>query len=1187
MTRWRPSRAGVLNVWRFHDETFTFHDGRLLLRGPNGSGKSKALELLVPYLLDAEPPGAMHWNLMGEGGDGVRAGYAWLEFQRDDEWFTCGVRLQASTNTTDVQASYFTTGQRIGDLLLVNDVRRPLTRVNLARAIGDRGEVHGSPAGYRAAVRTTLFAGMSEQHYESLVTALRQARRPDPNVLAGVMPPVDHHDVGESFERLARQREKLRSLEDALEVTETLVHRQRDYAQRVLSAAQARLTATERQAGPADETDQQHREQLVEVTGAEQRLAHEATEIDAQLNGTQRLDELKEQAAAARTRTENAAKHAAQLRARADEDAELAANAATAAENARAAAGTAAEQARETARRADMSSVFENLEQNDDRQLLSAAVDARVKQLTQVRKALVQQEILQETRDRAQARLDRERADLALAEAAETQAAQAHEAARAKLDDDLAGWALRCRELVVLEPTAPLAISEAVSRVREELGLAEVRLDESRQAAADRLAQYTVLRKKLAKQIVPPPAPYTREADRAAMTGGPLWHLVEFRPHMPLNLCAAVEAALEASGLLDAWVTPDGSLDHDTFAEQELASPAPGASLLDVLVPEGHAVHQLLAGIAFGETAPDHAAAIGADGTWRLGSLRGRWAKAEPTYIGVDARELAAQRRVAELSTFIDKLHQDIGELDESRQRITARREALASELADQPGRGPVDEASALLIEAQARCAVLRDAVSRAEHHRDDAASQAVHDTAVSEHELDDVLDAVSAFRAAGDRWLDERRAAGVAELAATTARSRATTSREHADDAERAATAHAQEEEELGAAIGSAIDRDQLSARKQEIETELQDVRGQRSTLERVVGALEEKRKADAEAHREAAEADARLQHLMSGPLAEYVRLDATPREPLSIADAERRLANAVQDARLLLSSRVQLALEPDEDVTVLTATLDWKPLSLAALVEFSRDQRDRMSEQVVAGERELADRTLTPDIRGQIAERIQAADELVDLVNQRLERVRTASKLRVRLALQVDPQASQARDLLTKDPLTDAEREVLHRFFRERLDELRTAGTEQQLAHVLDYPAWHRFVVQVDRGDGWQPLTKRTHRALSAGEKALVRHLSHVAVTAAHYQAAPDGPRLIALDDVFAAVDHANRARLLELLVAFDVDPVLTSDDEWCAYRELPGIAIHQLITGPDDDAVTTVRFTWDGDSVTPGGS
>ena len=50
-----------------------------------------------------------------------------------------------------------------------------------------------------------------------------------------------------------------------------------------------------------------------------------------------------------------------------------------------------------------------------------------------------------------------------------------------------------------------------------------------------------------------------------------------------------------------------------------------------------------------------------------------------------------------------------------------------------------------------------------------------------------------------------------------------------------------------------------------------------------------------------------------------------------------------------------------------------------------------------------------------------------------------------------------------------------------------------------------------------------------------------------------------------------------------AIDLDLLLTSDHEWCTYRELDGIAIHQLITGSDgDDAVTTARFVWTGHEV-----
>jgi ABC-type Mn2+/Zn2+ transport system ATPase subunit len=82
-----------------------------------------------------------------------------------------------------------------------------------------------------------------------------------------------------------------------------------------------------------------------------------------------------------------------------------------------------------------------------------------------------------------------------------------------------------------------------------------------------------------------------------------------------------------------------------------------------------------------------------------------------------------------------------------------------------------------------------------------------------------------------------------------------------------------------------------------------------------------------------------------------------------------------------------------------------------------------------------------------------------------------------------------------------------------------------------------------------------------------------------AAHYQAVPRSPRLILLDEVFVGVDSTNRGQVFALLSALDLDLMLTSDHEWCTYTELSGISIHQLITGSDDDAVTTAHFTWNG--------
>jgi hypothetical protein len=259
--------------------------------------------------------------------------------------------------------------------------------------------------------------------------------------------------------------------------------------------------------------------------------------------------------------------------------------------------------------------------------------------------------------------------------------------------------------------------------------------------------------------------------------------------------------------------------------------------------------------------------------------------------------------------------------------------------------------------------------------------------------------------------------------------------------------------------------------------------------------------------------------------------------------------------------------------------------------------EHAERSRQEITEQERELFDQTLTGDTRRHLADRIRQANELVDRMNSRLEHVRTASKVAVRLVWQVAPDlpagTRAARDLLLKDPvrLSDADRESLHRFFRERIEQAKAddsaASWEQQLAQVFDYASWHQFVVKVDRANsaGWQLLTRKLHGALSGGEKAIALHLPLFAVVAAHYQAVPEAPRVILLDEVFVGVDSSNRGQVFALLCALDLDLVLTSDHEWCTYAELSGIGIHQLITGSDgDEAVTTARFTWNGHDLLP---
>lgn len=258
---------------------------------------------------------------------------------------------------------------------------------------------------------------------------------------------------------------------------------------------------------------------------------------------------------------------------------------------------------------------------------------------------------------------------------------------------------------------------------------------------------------------------------------------------------------------------------------------------------------------------------------------------------------------------------------------------------------------------------------------------------------------------------------------------------------------------------------------------------------------------------------------------------------------------------------------------------------------------QEQRTREGDLTEERALFDRVLTGDTRRHPADRLRRANGLVEEMNERLERVRTASGVTVRLRRDVASDASNgtqaARDLLTRDPrrLTDAQHEVLHRFFRERIDDARAEGSasgrEEHLGRVLNYTAWHSFTVELDKGDGAgrQPLTKRAHGRLSGGEKAIALHLPLFAAVAAHYATDPGSPRFILLDEVFVGMDTANRGQIFGLLVDLGLDLVLTSDHEWGTYAELDGIAVHQLVPGEpheEDDAVTTARFSHTGGSV-----
>src|SRR3984957_5605004 len=151
--RFKPSRAGVINIWDYVDEEWAFADGRLALRGHNGSGKTKALEVLFPFVLDGMADSrrldpfsgenrTMKSNLLFRGQES-EYGYVWMEFARarsnsahgtsaaDEagaETVTLMIGMRAHRNTDGVRMSFFVTGKRVGvDFGLLSADSRPLT----------------------------------------------------------------------------------------------------------------------------------------------------------------------------------------------------------------------------------------------------------------------------------------------------------------------------------------------------------------------------------------------------------------------------------------------------------------------------------------------------------------------------------------------------------------------------------------------------------------------------------------------------------------------------------------------------------------------------------------------------------------------------------------------------------------------------------------------------------------------------------------------------------------------------------------------------------------------------------------------------------------------------------------------------------------------------------------------------
>ncbi|HVX22248.1 MAG TPA: TIGR02680 family protein [Acidimicrobiales bacterium] len=1302
--RMRPLRAGIRNVWEYDDQEFWFSDGRLILRGQNTAGKSKALELLLPFVLDGDvrserldPFGSkaktMYWNLIEFSDRPTAIGYCWVEFGRVDgdgveQFTTCVVGLRGVRSAGKRVDTWFAvTPARVGVDLELAPGGVPLTREQFRAALPERSVPSDAARDHRAAVDHALF-GLGPDRYDALLHLLLQLRRPKLSekldmirlgeYLSDALPPLERHrmeSLASAFARLDEDTDEIERLEASAARLHTFLD---DY--RVHAAVQTRLRADAVRSANTnfDKVTEDERLQRAEHAAATDALetietgrAQLAATIERTNGQLQGLDLSKVHALRqVEERADEAEGHATLLSDRALRDREAAdlanGRAVTAAGTADAREATRARQAEATEVAADRAELGEPHRLHDDqlvaepdraRVALAGAADRRQDRLRAVRAASEAANVAL-ARIREGERADAE-ADAALVAAEEQQAAAeaAREVAAGDLADAVDRWAgewgvdpsvrpggdglaewVVDQVLAGARPAVPplLAPARAVTSERQ-LGVAT-----DRRRADERRGELEAERRRAEADVdAPPPLRPGRPADRPA-GHAPLWACVDFATGLGEAERAGLEAALEASGLLDALVGPGGDLLDPSTLDTWIASGEDGGGTgVAGLVPA--------AGTPVGEAAVRRAlAAVGrsgaqvsSDGHWSVGPLRGRWSKASAEHVGAAARAEARRRRLAALA-------EELGAVDRQLEALAAQEEELAAELqrldraeaAWPPADGLRDahrdvgraeDAAVAAREARAATAERLAAAREAGQGAIAALSRAEEAAGCPAAGVDDALEALAAYRtslvelvAAAFAALDARRAADEAEERAGAAEQAAATSGEQADAARAVAAQARGQADELRRTSGA--DAEAIMARHRHLSEVLdratadrrqldQDRDGARDRLQAASTRLEAVEERRRQRERERVEALAALAQLVATELAALALGPVDPDRDLTQVTAglafarsaferlrEVRVDQAEQDSvsnrfhngmtalRSQLGSDFDPYLDTSGGIEVCYATLNGALVGIGELSAALDEQVRRRREMLSAEERELIERHLLTEVGTHLGRRVAEARTLVQRMNEQLAGHPTRSGVSLQLSWEVaadaGPGAEQAVRLLRHEVhlLDQPERALLASFLADRVrtarDEGEGADMVERLATALDYRRWRRFVVHRRSGGQETRLTNRTQGAGSGGEQAKLAHQPLFAATAAYYASArPEAPHLLMLDEAFAGIDDSQRGDCLGMLVDLDLDVVLTNYAEWGCYPEVPAVAIYHLERLPGQPGVTALRFVWDG--------
>lgn len=724
-----------------------------------------------------------------------------LDEDGEPRYLTLGCGLRATRGRGLHGKWFFVTGLRPGrDFRLHNEHRQPYAQDKLAEVLEGRGTIFRQARDYRRAVDEHLF-GLGPR-YEPLLELLIRLRQPklseklDERVLSDTLgealaPLSDSlvNDIAEAFRGLEADRDELTGFESARDAVAEFLEEYRVYVQ----VAARRRADKVRLTHSAFETNQRRHREATESRARAQseedalgeRRAQLETDLAANGQNIRTLRESPEMRSAeeierAGKDAEAAGRNAEEKTADAKAAAEKAARARDEDARGRAAVDASLRQARATLDEARAAAGRAALTAPHD-ELLPPSPEDAVRDLPgdfDAARARLEKTIttrheaigIVETKNRAVAgaQADHKQAETHRAEKADALSAakatlrETETAFERKADEHFAEYRRWRREAVELRPADPdrlldawaawletfegdsplaKAVQEALFAhardIEQRRSIAEAERKTLHEAIAEARAEIEELR---AGAQAPPEAPVTRPADRAGRAGVPFWKVVDFHGTVAPEQRAGLEAALQASGLLDAWILPDGAVidpaTEDAFLSTDHPSaegdePKPGLDaylhpcldeLEDATAPARETVDRLLARIGAETDAGSHW--VTADGAYRLGPLHGRWSKPEPEYIGETSRAAARMRRIEALEAGIAENQSRRAALDEALEDLREREAGARAEADAAPSDAAVRESGYELATARKTLVEATEAEEKASHALAEAAGR-------------------------------------------------------------------------------------------------------------------------------------------------------------------------------------------------------------------------------------------------------------------------------------------------------------------------------------------------------------------------------------------------------------------------------------------------------------------------------